>query len=51
VTSLARTFRSTPRVRTCCGFAVSRTLFFDLCSGDTNVGLKTSYRRRVFEMV
>jgi hypothetical protein len=32
---LVRTFRSTPGVGTCCGSAVSRTSFFDLCSGDT----------------
>jgi hypothetical protein len=43
---LARTFRSTT-FRS----AVSRTSFFDLCSGDTNIGLKTSYRRRIFEVV
>jgi hypothetical protein len=48
-TSLARTFRSTPGVRTCCGSAVSRTSFFDQCSGDTNVVLKALYRRRIFE--
>jgi hypothetical protein len=51
VTSLERTFRSTLGVGTCCGSAVSRTSLFDLCSGDTNVGLKTSYRRRIFEVV
>jgi hypothetical protein len=45
-TSLARTIRSTT-FRS----AVSRTSFFDLCSGDTNIGLKTSYRRRIFEVV
>jgi hypothetical protein len=41
---LARTFRSTPGVGACCGSVVSRTSFFDLCSGDANVGLNTSDR-------
>jgi hypothetical protein len=50
-TSLARTFRSTPRVGTCCGSAVSGTSFFDLGDGDTNVGLKMLDRRRIFEVV
>jgi hypothetical protein len=38
-TSLARTFRSTPGVGTCCGSAVSRTSFF--FRGDANVALET----------
>jgi hypothetical protein len=50
-TSLARTFRSTPRVGTCCGSAVSRTSFFDLRGGDANVGLETSDRWRIFEVI
>jgi hypothetical protein len=41
-TSLARTLRSISGVRTCCKSVVSRTSFFDLSSGDANVGLKTS---------
>jgi hypothetical protein len=45
-TSLARTFRYTPGVGTCCRFPVSRTSFFDLCSTDGNVGLETSDRWR-----
>jgi hypothetical protein len=48
---LARTFRSAPRVGSCCGSTVSRTSFFNLGSGDANVSLKTSYRRRIFEVV
>jgi hypothetical protein len=40
-TSLARTLRSASGVRTCCKSAVSRISFFDLSSGDANVGLKT----------
>jgi hypothetical protein len=50
-TSLARTFRSTPGVGTCCGSAVSWTTFFDLSSADADVGLNTSYRRRIFKVV
>jgi hypothetical protein len=50
-TSLARTFRSTPGVGTCCGSAVSRTSFFDLSSGDANIGLETSDRWRIFEVI
>jgi hypothetical protein len=50
-TSLARTFRSAPRVRACYGSAISRTSFFDLSDGDADIGLKTSYRRRIFEVV
>jgi hypothetical protein len=49
--SLARTFRSTPGVGTCCRSAVYRTSFFDLGRGDTNIGLKTSNRRRIFEVI
>jgi hypothetical protein len=41
---LARTFRYAPGVGTCCGSVVPRTSLFDLCSGDTDVGLKTLYR-------
>jgi hypothetical protein len=48
--SLARMFRSTPRVGTCGRSAVSRTSFFDLCSGDAEVGLETSYYRGVSEL-
>jgi hypothetical protein len=51
VTSLTRTFRSTPGVGTCYGSAVSRTSFFDLGCGDTNVSSKTSDRRRIFEVI
>jgi hypothetical protein len=50
-TSLARTLRSTSGVRTCCRSAVSRTSFFDLSSGDTNVGLKTLDHWRIFEVI
>jgi hypothetical protein len=50
-TSLVRTFHSTPGAGTCCGSAVSGTSFFDLGCGDTNVGLKTSDRWRIFEVV
>jgi hypothetical protein len=50
-TSLARTFRSTSGVGTCCTSAVSTTSFFDLCSGDANVGLKTSNRWRILEVI
>jgi hypothetical protein len=50
-TSLARMFRSTPKVGTCCGSAVSRTSFFDLCSGDANVGLEPSDCWRIFEAI
>jgi hypothetical protein len=49
--SLARTFRSTPGVGTCCRSAVSRASFFDLCSGDVNVGLKMSDCWRIFEVI
>jgi hypothetical protein len=50
-TSLVRMFRSTPGIRTCHGSTVSRDSFFDLGSGDADVGLKTSYRRRIFKVV
>jgi hypothetical protein len=50
-TSLVRTFRSTPGVGTCCRSAVSRASFFDLCSGDVNVGLKMSDCWRIFEVI
>jgi signal transduction histidine kinase len=50
-TSLARMYRSTPRVGTYCRSNVSRTSFFDLCSGDMNVGLETSDRWRIFEVI
>jgi hypothetical protein len=50
-TSLAKTLQSTSRVRTCCRSAVSRTSFFDLSSGDANVGLKTSDYWRIFEVI
>jgi hypothetical protein len=50
-TSLARMFRSALGVGNCCGSTVPRTSFFDLCSGDIDVGFKTSYRRRIFEVV
>jgi hypothetical protein len=49
--SVVRMFRSAPRVRTCCGSTVSRASFFDLGSGDVSVCLKTSDRRRIFEVV
>jgi hypothetical protein len=45
-TLLARTLRSTSGLGSYCGFAVSGTSFFDLSSGDVNIGLKTSYHRR-----
>jgi hypothetical protein len=50
-TSLSRTFRSTSGVGTCCGSAISGTSFFDLCSGDTNIGLEASDRWRIFEVI
>jgi hypothetical protein len=50
-TSLARTLRSAPGVGTCCGSAVSRTSFFDLSNGDANVGLETSDRWGIFEVI
>jgi hypothetical protein len=50
-TSLARTIRSTSRVRTGCRSAVSRTSFFNLSSGDANIGLKTSDHWRIFEVI
>jgi hypothetical protein len=49
-TSLARTFQSTPGVGTCCGSTVSGTSFFDLSGDDTDIGLKTSDRWRIFEV-
>jgi hypothetical protein len=49
--SLARTFRSAPGIRTCCGSTISRTSFFDLGGSDADVSLKTSYRRKIFEVV
>jgi hypothetical protein len=42
--SLSGSFRSTPRVGTSRRSVVSRTSFFNLSSGDPDVGLKTSYR-------
>jgi hypothetical protein len=50
-TSLARTLQSAPGTGTCCGSVVSRTSFFDLCSGDVNVGLETLDRWRIFEVI
>jgi hypothetical protein len=44
-------FRSTPGAGTCCGSTVSRTSFFNLSGGDTDVSLKTSYRWRIFKVV
>jgi hypothetical protein len=49
--SLSRTLRSTPGIRTCYGSAVSRTSFFDLSSGDADVGLETSDHWRIFEVI
>jgi hypothetical protein len=49
-TSLARMFQSSPGVGTCGRSAVSRASFFDLSSGDAEVGLETSYYRSVFEL-
>jgi hypothetical protein len=49
--SLAKSFRSTPGVGTSSGSAISRTSFFYLSSGDVDVGLKTSYHWRIFEVV
>jgi hypothetical protein len=40
-TSLSRTFRSASGMRTCGRFAISSTSFFDLSSGDADVGLET----------
>jgi hypothetical protein len=50
-TSLARTLRSALRVRTCYGSVVSRTFFFDLSSGDMDVGLETPDHWRIFEVI
>jgi hypothetical protein len=50
-TSLVGTFRSTPGVGTCYGSAVSRTYFFNLGSGDMNIGLETSDRWRIFKVI
>jgi hypothetical protein len=50
-TSLARMFRSTPGVGICRRPTISGTSFFNLGGGDTNISLKTSYRRRIFEVV
>jgi hypothetical protein len=41
--SLGRTLRSAPGVGTCRGPTVSRASFFDVNSGDANVGLKTPH--------
>jgi hypothetical protein len=49
-TLLARTLQSASGVGSCCGFVVSGTSFFDLSSGDVNIGLKTSYHRRIFKV-
>jgi hypothetical protein len=49
--TLARPFRSNFGVGTSSGSDVSWTTFFDLSSGDADVGLKTSYLWRVFEVV
>jgi hypothetical protein len=49
--SLARTFRSTPGVGTCCRSTVSRASFFNMSSGDTDISLKTSYHRSILEVV
>jgi hypothetical protein len=50
-TSLARTLRSASGVGTCCGFAVSRTSFFDLSSGDADVGFEMPDHCRIFEVI
>jgi hypothetical protein len=50
-TSLTRTLRSASGVGTCCGSAVSKTSFFDLSSGDANIGLETSDHWRIFKMI
>jgi hypothetical protein len=50
-TSLARALQSTSGVRTCCGSTVARTSFFDLSSGDENVGLETSNHWGIFEVI
>jgi hypothetical protein len=44
-------FRSAPGVGTCCRSTVPRTSFFNLGGSNADVGLKTSYRRRIFEVV
>jgi hypothetical protein len=51
MTSLARTLRSASGVGTCCGSAVSRTSFFDLSSGNADVGLETSDHWRIFKVI
>jgi hypothetical protein len=51
MTSLARTLRSASGVGTCRGSAVSRTSFFDLSSGDADVGLETPNHWRIFEVI
>jgi hypothetical protein len=52
-TSLARTLRSTfaSGVGTCCGYAVSRTSFFNLSGCNADVGLEAPDHRRIFEVV
>jgi hypothetical protein len=47
VTPLTWMFKSTRGVGNCGRSAVSRTSFFDLRSGDAEVGLETSYYRSV----
>jgi hypothetical protein len=49
--SLVRTLRSTPRVGTCCRSAVSETSFFDLSSGDADVGLETLDHWRILKVI
>jgi hypothetical protein len=48
---LMRTFRSTPRVRTCCRSTITRASFFNLSGGDADVSLETSYHRIIFKLV
>jgi hypothetical protein len=48
LTSLARTSSG---VGTCCGFAVSRTYFFNLSSCDADVGLEAADHWGIFEVI
>jgi hypothetical protein len=43
--------RSTSGVRTCCKTVVSGTTFFDLSSGDADVGSETPDHWGIFEVI
>jgi hypothetical protein len=50
-TSLVRTLRSTPGLRTCRGSTVSRTSFFDLSGCNADVGLEVPDHWGIFEVI